>query len=127
MKLGFGDRVALDFGDGYTSASAKQTVSDLAAKYGMLLSETAPVTSGAVVPGTVRVVVTRSTASVPNCPNWSKTTESNFNSANHPNYGCATNSNLAAMVADPEDLVRGRESTPENSRGGSRKKAGGTN
>ena len=34
MKLGFGDRVALDFGDGYTSASAKQTVSDLAAKYG---------------------------------------------------------------------------------------------
>jgi pilus assembly protein CpaD len=127
MKLTFGDRVALDFGDAYASAAAKQTVADLAAKYGILVSETAPVTTGAVVPGTVRVVVTRSSASVPNCPNWSKTTESNFNSANHPNYGCATNSNLAAMVADPEDLVRGRESTPENSRGGSRKKVGGTN
>ena len=24
------------------------------------------------------------------------------------NYGCAVNSNLAAMVANPEDLVRGR-------------------
>jgi pilus assembly protein CpaD len=127
LKLGFGDRVAVDFGDSYASAAAKQKVSDLAARHGMLLSETAPVTAGAVVPGTVRVVVTRSSASVPNCPNFSKTTESNFNSANHPNYGCATNSNLAAMVADPEDLVRGRESTPENSRGGTRKKVGGTN
>jgi pilus assembly protein CpaD len=24
------------------------------------------------------------------------------------NYGCATNTNLAAMIADPEDLVRGK-------------------
>lgn len=127
MKLGFGDRIAVDFGDGYADAAAKQTVRDIAAKYGMLVSETAPVTAGAITPGTARIVVTRSTASVPNCPNWSKTTEANFNSSTHPNYGCAVNSNLAAMVADPEDLVRGRESTPENSRGGTRKKAGGTN
>lgn len=126
MKLGFGDRIAVDFGDGYADASTKQAVSNLAAKYGMLLSETAPVTAGGISPGTARVVVTRSTASVPNCPNWTKTTEANYNSSNHPNYGCAVNSNLAAMVADPEDLVRGRESTPENSRGGSRKKSGGT-
>jgi pilus assembly protein CpaD len=127
MKLGFGDRIAVDFGDGYADAVTKQAVRDVAAKYGMLVSETAPVTSGNVAPGTARVVVTRSTASVPNCPNWSKTTEANYNSSNHPNYGCAVNSNLAAMVADPEDLVRGRESTPENSRGGTRKKTGGTN
>jgi pilus assembly protein CpaD len=126
MKLGFGDRIAVDFGDGYTDAATKQAVGNLAAKYGMLISETAPVTAGNVAPGTARVVVTRSTASVPNCPNWTKTTEANYNSSNHPNYGCAVNSNTAAMVADPEDLVRGRESTPENSRGGTRKKAGGT-
>ena len=25
------------------------------------------------------------------------------------NYGCAVNSNLAAMIANPEDLVHGRE------------------
>jgi pilus assembly protein CpaD len=25
------------------------------------------------------------------------------------NYGCAVNANLAAMVANPEDLVHGRE------------------
>jgi pilus assembly protein CpaD len=125
MKLGFGDRVSLDYGDGYSNMAAKQAVANLAAKYGMLMSDTAPVTSGNVAPGTVRIVVTRSSASVPNCPNWSKTTEANYNSSNHPNYGCATNSNMAAMIADPEDLVRGRESTPQNSRGGSRKKVGG--
>lgn len=126
MKLGFGDRIAIDYGDAYPDASVKQAIGDIAAKHGMLMNETAPVTSGNVVPGTVRIVVTRSTASVPNCPNWTKTTEANYNSSNHPNYGCAVNSNMAAMVADPEDLVRGRESTPENSRGGSRKKSGGT-
>lgn len=127
MKLGFGDRVAIDVGDGYASSGTKQVVARLAAKHGMLINETAPVTPGAVVPGTVRIVITRSKASVPDCPKQTKETESNFNSALHPNYGCAINSNLAAMVADPEDLVRGRESTPENSRGGSRKKTGGAN
>lgn len=126
MKLGFGDRIAIDYGDGLSDASIKNAVGSIAADYGMLMTDTAPVTSGTVAPGTVRIVVTRSTASVPNCPNWTKTTEANYNSSNHPNYGCAVNSNMAAMVADPEDLVRGRESTPENSRGGSRKKVGGT-
>ena len=26
-----------------------------------------------------------------------------------PNFGCGVNSNLAAMVANPEDLIHGRE------------------
>jgi pilus assembly protein CpaD len=108
MKLGYGDRVAIDFGDGYANAATIQTVTDMAAEYGVLMSDTAPLTAGRVTPGTYRIVVTRSTASVPNCPNWSKTNDINYNSANHPNYGCAVNSNIAAMVADPEDLVRGR-------------------
>jgi pilus assembly protein CpaD len=109
MKLRFGDRVTIDYGYAYGNGVAKQAVANLASQYGVLISETAPVTAGNVAAGTVRVVVSRSSASVPNCPNWSKTTEGNYNSSNHPNYGCATNSNLAAMVADPEDLVRGRQ------------------
>jgi pilus assembly protein CpaD len=125
VKLGFGDRIAIDYGDGAVNAAAQQDVSDLAALHGMTVNDTAPVTTGSIAPGTARIVVTRSTASVPNCPNWSKTTESNYNAANHPNYGCAVNGNMAAMVADPEDLVRGRESTPRNSRGGSPKPVGG--
>jgi pilus assembly protein CpaD len=126
IKLDFGDRVSIDYGNSLADASVKSAVGEIASQYGLIMSDNAPVTSGNVAAGTVRVVVSRSSASVPNCPNWSKTTESNYNSANSPNYGCAINSNLAAMVADPEDLVRGRESTTKNSRGGLPVKVGGT-
>jgi pilus assembly protein CpaD len=123
LKLGFGDRIAVDFGDNSNSSNAvKQEVARLASLHGMVMTDTAPATAGNVNPGTARIVVTRSSASVPNCPNWSKHTEANFNSSNHPDYGCATNSNLAAMVADPEDLVRGRQSTPRNDTGAGRPK-----
>lgn len=110
LQLGYGDRLAVDYGSGYGNATAQRAVSDAAADRGILVSDTAPVTSGQVAPGTIRIVVTRSKASVPSCPDWSTSTDSNFNSSNHSNYGCSTNSNLAAMVADPEDLVRGRDS-----------------
>jgi pilus assembly protein CpaD len=120
LKLGFGDRIAVDFGDHAANAATRQEVVRLAALHGMIMTDAAPVTPGNVAPGTARIVVTRSTASVPNCPNWSKHTESNYNSSNHPGYGCAINGNLAAMVADPEDLVRGRESTLRNDTGAGR-------
>ena len=32
------------------------------------------------------------------------------------NYGCAVNSNLAQMVANPDDLVRGQEARGSDSR-----------
>lgn len=126
MQLGYGDRIALDHGDGIVNVQANQQVSLIAADYGMLLVDTPPVTAGNIVPGTARIVVTRSKASVPNCPNWSKSTDANYNSSNHPNYGCAVNSNMAAMVSDPEDLVRGRKSTLRNDHAAGRPpKAGG--
>lgn len=110
LGLGYGDRISIDNGDGYVSNDAARDVAAAAQKRGMLVADTAPKTPGEIAPGNIRVVVTRSKASVPSCPNWSTTSESNFNAGNHSNHGCATNSNLAAMVADPEDLVRGRES-----------------
>ena len=54
------------------------------------------------------MIVTRSTASVPDCPNWTDDADSNYANATSRNYGCATNSNYAAMVANPEDLIRGQ-------------------
>ncbi len=111
MQLRYGDRVAIDYGTDYPSLAVQQTVSKLVAGHGLIVGDTAPVTPGAIGAGTVRVVVTRSSASVPSCPDWSTTDDRNYNSSNHSNYGCSTNSNLAAMIADPEDLVRGRKDT----------------
>jgi pilus assembly protein CpaD len=57
-------------------------------------------------------VVTNGVAHVPGCPDWSdnKAHPSPFESMSS-NYGCATNSNLAAMIADPADLLQGRVAT----------------
>lgn len=52
-------------------------------------------------------VVTADRAFVPNCPNW-KSSGRDSAAMTDTNYGCAVNSNLAAMVADPLDLVRGK-------------------
>ena len=120
MDVGYGDRIALDFGGGYGNKAAEEAIGRVAARRGLLLSDYAPVTGQAFVPGTVRIVVTRSTAYVPGCPDWSKKSESEFWGASHSNYGCATNSNVAAMVADPEDLISGRDSGGANTRSGVR-------
>lgn len=108
LKLGYGDRVSVDAGEGGYGGGARDTVATIAARYGLLLDRNAPITAGNVMPGSIRVIVSRAKANVPGCPDWSRPSEPNFNSHNASNYGCAVNTNLAAMVADPTDLVLGR-------------------
>ena len=106
LDLRYGDAIHVD--GGYEAA--RDRVAQVAGNYGMLVSAGSPVTEGAVAPGVVRVVVTRAVASVPNCPDWSsRPSQPNYNNRTVPNFGCSVNSNLAAMVANPEDLVHGRE------------------
>ena len=52
-------------------------------------------------------VVSGNTASVPNCPNWRSRARDSV-AETDANYGCAVNSNMAAMIADPQDLLHGR-------------------
>jgi len=103
LGLGYGDRVFVD--EPYGPSQAREDVARVAAEWGLLVTDGAPVTNGAVQPGSIRVIVSRSTASVPTCPRWSGRGGVNSTS---PNYGCAINSNLAAMIADPSDLVLGQ-------------------
>lgn len=111
LNLRYGDRVALD------ASVADQGVTDdiagLVARHGLLLSDAAPITEGVVAPGTARVVVTRSRAHVPDCPDWSNNYGSNLANRTSENFGCAVNSNLAAMVADPEHLLQGARGSGE--------------
>lgn len=111
MDLRYGDRVSID--DPLQSGATRTAVEAVAARYGMLLSDIAPVTTGEIPPGSVRVVVNRTTAEVPGCPDWSGKSDANPRNATYANYGCATNSNLAAMVADKEHLVRGARGNGE--------------
>lgn len=106
LDLGYGDSVYVD---GNYADAARRDVASVAGKYGLLVSQGSPVTAGEVAPGSVRVVVDRARASVPNCPNWSHPSERTLDNEQMSNYGCGVNGALAAMVANPDDLVHGRE------------------
>ena len=108
IGIAYGDRISIDEPSGYESAAARADVASVAAARGLLLSDGAPVLNGTVQPGTIRVVASRTVASVPNCPNWDEdTAEPTVNTSS--NYGCAINTNVAAMIANPEDLLRGQD------------------
>lgn len=107
MKLRYGDRIAID--DPTGSPATRQAIDALAARHGLLLSDDAPVTAGYVNSGNARIVVSRSKAHVPGCPDWSAKSDSNYNNATSTNYGCAMNANLASMVANPEHLIQGAD------------------
>lgn len=106
LGLGYGDSVYVD---GPYADAARGQVARVAGNYGLLVLPAAPVTAGVVPPGTVRVVVSRTRAEVPDCPNWSVPSQPNYNNRSMSNYGCAVNSNLAAMIANPEDLFHGQD------------------
>ena len=109
MGLKYGDKVYVD--DPGNNPSTRSAVDAVASRYGILLSEGTPQTGGYVSPGAARVVIVRNKASVPSCPDWSSKNDFNPNNGVSSNYGCATNSNLAAMIANPEDLLRGADTT----------------
>ena len=106
LDLSYGDAI---FVEGAYADAARSDVARVAGRYGMLVSYGSPVSQGMVAPGSVRVVVSRTRASVPGCPNWSGKSQPNFANHSMSNFGCGVNVNLAAMIADPNDLVWGRE------------------
>lgn len=105
MDVRYGDRISID--DPLGSPSTRVEVEALAAKYGLLVSPESPVTPGQISAGNARIIVSRARAYVPGCPDWSAKSDNNWRNATSTNYGCATNSNIAAMVADPEHLLKG--------------------
>lgn len=106
LDLGYGDSIYVD---GAYASTARAQVAEVAGNYGMMVLPAAPVTTGAVAPDMVRVVVSRTRAEVPNCPNWSERSQPNFENRSMSNFGCSVNSDLAMQVANPEDLFHGRQ------------------
>ena len=111
MGVGYGDRISID--DPAASPAVMEDVAAVASRYGLLVGNDAPVTDGYVNPGNVRVVVTRSTAYVPGCPDWSDRNGWSRDNETSDGFGCAVNANIAAMVADPEHLLEGASGTGE--------------
>ena len=52
------------------------------------------------------------TASVHECGMWEEDILQTFENRNYQNFGCATQANFAAQIADPKDLVTPRAQSP---------------
>lgn len=107
MRLGYGDRVSVEDPAG-DAPGAYRDVAAVMARYGLLIGQPTDIARSPLTPSTIRVVVTRTEASVPGCPDASsEAAPADWSGRTASNHGCAVNRNLAAMVADPGDLIRG--------------------
>ena len=76
--------------------------------------ERAPVAAGASEESwrqnrRVDIVLERYLVTAPACPDWSRRSGVDYDNQPHTNFGCATETNLGLMIANPRDLVQGRE------------------
>ncbi len=53
--------------------------------------------------------------SIPQCPSWKVPNMADSKVSQSSNFGCANERNLAVLVADPSDLVRGKKLAPASS------------
>jgi pilus assembly protein CpaD len=113
LQIGYGDRIFVDEPQGYGAPGARQDVAALAGRRGLMVAEGAPLTNGSVQPGSVRVIVSRMRASVPDCP-AGRAVDTGQHTTTSAGFGCGVNSNLAAMIADPNDLVLGQTGSTQS-------------
>lgn len=108
IGIAYGDRISVASDAAYYGPGVRDGIANVVARHGLLIEEDDAVAAGVAPDGAVRLVVRRASASVPGCPDWSDKQETTGMGNTSRNYGCAVNGNLAAMVANPEDLVRGQ-------------------
>jgi pilus assembly protein CpaD len=75
---------------------------------------TLPAARDAVPANSLLVVVERYVVTPPDCPNWTKSPNGDHENAVSSNFGCSNITNLGLMVADPRDLVVGRDLGPSD-------------
>ncbi len=63
---------------------------------------------------TVRIVVERYVVTPPDCPDWRQPASPNYENAPSSNFGCANTTSLGLMVANPRDLIEGRDYEPSD-------------
>ena len=99
-----GDRVSVAVnGSTQLSQARAGAVAATLLTYGIV-----PVTDyGDAPPNHAVVAITRTLVTLPQCPNWSKPSYSDFGNQPSSNFGCADESNLGMMVARPTDLASG--------------------
>lgn len=112
--IGYGDRVYVVAGSGAPNPIATRRAEGLAralARHGIKATvlESAEWAGRPASAVAVRVLVHRFVVAAPKCPDWRKPASSDYGNTVSSNFGCANASNLGLMVADPRDLIEGRD------------------
>lgn len=112
----------LDHGSGAISVSAParfrdapEDVADLLVEFGVPRDRILVATQDEPgVPDSVKLTFIRYTAETTPCSDWSVSLTYTASNMAPPNFGCATQHNIAAQIADPRDLVSPHTATPDD-------------
>lgn len=85
--------------------SLRKTLRSLGYVHGHIRFETA----SDVAYNDARLIFTYAVVVLPDCPDWRLSPVTTYSNTSQGNFGCATTVNLGLQVADPRDLVRGKE------------------
>ena len=97
-----------------TARKIGDRISEIISKAGVPANRIATVTYYAAEHGSaapIRLSYGAVTASVTGCGKWDSDLTKNPENRNYSNFGCATQSNLAAMISNPADLLGPRGTT----------------
>jgi len=109
-RVGYRDEIWIDAGDSPLAAERRRVLARRLESRGLSVAD-APLAYGAA-PGAnaARLVVGRYVVTPPECPDWRKPADlRDYTNTPSSNLGCATVTNLGLMVADPHDLIEGRD------------------
>ena len=105
-EVGYGDVILFDSGADVPEARL-DALSVWFNNQGATVGEIDGIFGAMPAVGNVMVYVERYVVTAPNCQRWAENSVSNPNNAPGQPFGCVSQSNLAAMVANPRDLVTG--------------------
>ncbi len=96
--VGAADATARAYGRGLAAALLDEGLKVAELRLQLVIDEPA------IPPGTALLRFTTNVAQLPECYDWAD----GERNATHPNFGCATQRNMGAMMADPRDLDEAR-------------------
>lgn len=103
-RFSYGDQLIIEGGERFERARFAEAL----AAPGRSVSVAAGMDDGKGL----RMTLIRTVATPPACADWSDPPTHDYSNLPPANWGCANQSNLARMVADPNDLAGGRGTAP---------------
>ena len=107
IEAGYGDVIMLDGPD--VSAERIKAVEAYVRKRGLAYAGTSAL-GAKPAPGSVVLYVERYLVTTPNCNYWPEVTSTQEKNNDSSFHGCSSTINLGLMIADPRDLVTGKNS-----------------